>query len=158
MNKYSKIAILVATCLAVGYLSGMVTQSSIKTWYPTIIKPSFNPPNWLFAPVWTTLFIFMGIAGGLVWDKISSKKDDVKRALIFFTIQLVLNVLWSILFFGLQDPMLALIEIVLLWLMIYETFIKFNKINKFAGYLFIPYLIWVGFAAFLNLNIWWLNR
>lgn len=158
MNKYTKIAILVVTCLALGYLSGMVTQSSIKTWYPTILKPSFNPPNWLFAPVWSTLFVFMGIAGGLVWSKIDVKKEEVQKALVFFAIQLVLNSLWSILFFGLKNPMLALIEIVLLWLVIYETFVKFNKIDKIAGYLFIPYLIWVGFAAILNLNIWWLNR
>ena len=158
MNKYVKIAILVATCLALGYLSGMVTQSSIKTWYPTIIKPSFNPPNWLFAPVWSTLFVFMGIAGGLVWSKIDQKKGEVKKALLFFAIQLFLNSLWSILFFGLKNPMLALVEIVLLWLLIYETFVQFNKIDKIAGYLFIPYLIWVGFAAFLNLSIWWLNR
>ncbi len=158
MNKYTKIAILVGTCLALGYFSGMVTQSSIKTWYPTIIKPSFNPPNWLFAPVWTTLFVFMGVAGGLVWSQINKKKEEVSKAMLFFTIQLVLNVLWSILFFGLKNPLLALIEITILWLMIYETFIKFNKINKIAGYLFIPYLIWVGFAAFLNLNIWWLNK
>jgi tryptophan-rich sensory protein len=158
MNKYTKIAILVVTCLAIGYLSGMVTQSSIKTWYPTIAKPSFNPPNWLFAPVWTTLFVFMGVAGGLVWSRIDKKKEEVSKALVFFAIQLFLNTLWSILFFGLKNPMLALIEIVLLWLVIYETFAKFNKIDKIAGYLFIPYLIWVGFAAFLNLNIWWLNK
>ena len=158
MNKYTKIAILVVTCLAIGYVSGMVTQSSIKTWYPTIIKPAFNPPNWLFAPVWTILFIFMGIAGGLVWSQIDQKREEVTKALLFFAIQLFLNALWSILFFGLKNPMLALIEIVLLWLVIYETFVKFNKIDKIAGYLFIPYLIWVGFAALLNLNIWWLNK
>jgi len=158
MNKYTKIAILVVTCLAIGYVSGMVTQSSIKTWYPTIIKPAFNPPNWLFAPVWTILFIFMGIAGGLVWSQIDQKREEVTKALIFFAIQLIFNALWSILFFGLKNPMLALIEIVLLWLVIYETFVKFNKIDKIAGYLLIPYLIWVGFAAFLNLNIWWLNK
>lgn len=157
MNKYTKIAVLIVTCLALGYLSGMVTQSSIKSWYPTILKPSFNPPNWLFAPVWTTLFVFMGIAGGLVWDKIDTKKEEVQKALVLFAIQLVLNSLWSILFFGLKNPMLALIEIVLLWLLIYETFVKFSKIDKVAGYLFIPYLIWVGFAMILNASIWWLN-
>jgi len=157
MNKYVKILIFVVTCLAVGYLSSIVTKSSVETWYPTLIKPSFNPPNWAFPLAWTTLFIFMGIAAGLVWDKIEIKKEDVQNALLFFFIQLALNALWSILFFGLKNPLLALIEIILLWLMIYETYMKFNKIDKIAGYLFVPYLLWVSFAMILNANIWWLN-
>jgi benzodiazapine receptor len=158
MNKYTKISILVVTCLAIGYLSSIVTKSSVDTWYPTIIKPSFNPPNWVFPIAWTTLFVFMGIAGGLVWDKIKIKPDEVKKALVFFAIQLALNALWSLLFFGLRNPMLAMIEIILLWLMIYETFVKFNKIDKISGYLFVPYLLWVSFAAVLNVSIWWLNQ
>jgi len=158
MNKYTKISILVVTCLAIGYLSSIVTKSSVDTWYPTIIKPSFNPPNWVFPIAWTTLFVFMGIAGGLVWDKIKIKPDEVKKALVFFAIQLALNALWSLLFFGLRNPMLAMIEIILLWLMIYETFVKFNKIDKISGYLFVPYLLWVSFAAVLNVSIWWLNH
>lgn len=157
MNKYFKILIFVATCLAVGYLSSIVTRSSITTWYPLITKPSFNPPNWIFQPVWTTLFVFMGIAAGLVWDKIDNNRHEVKKALIFFLIQLLLNALWSFLFFGLKNPMLALIEIILLELIIYETYIKFRKLDKFAGYLLLPYLLWVGFAAILNAAIWWLN-
>lgn len=157
MNKYIKILIFVVICLAVGYLSSIVTKSSVETWYPTLKKPSFNPPNWAFPIAWTTLYIFMGIAAGLVWDKIEIKKEEVQKALLFFFIQLALNALWSILFFGLKNPMLALVEIVLLWLIIYETFMKFNKIDKIAGYLFIPYLFWVTFAIILNANIWWLN-
>ena len=157
MNKYLKILIFVVTCLAVGYLSSIVTRSSVATWYPTLVKPSFNPPNWAFPVAWTTLFVFMGIAAGLVWDKIEIKKGEVQNALLFFFIQLALNALWSFLFFGLKNPMLALIEIILLWLMIYETYMKFNKIDKTAGYLFVPYLLWVSFAIILNGNIWWLN-
>jgi tryptophan-rich sensory protein len=157
MNKYVKILIFVVTCLAVGYLSSIVTRSSVATWYPTLVKPSFNPPNWAFPLAWTTLFVFMGIAAGLVWDKIEIKKGEVQNALLFFFIQLALNALWSFLFFGLKNPMLALIEIILLWLMIYETYMKFNKIDKIAGYLFVPYLLWVSFAIILNGNIWWLN-
>lgn len=157
MNKYLKILIFVVTCLAVGYLSSIVTRSSVATWYPTLVKPSFNPPNWAFPVAWTTLFVFMGIAAGLVWDKIEIKKGEVQNALLFFFIQLALNALWSFLFFGLKNPMLALIEIILLWLMIYETYMKFNKIDKIAGYLFVPYLFWVSFAIILNGNIWWLN-
>ena len=158
MSKFTKILIMVVTCVAIGYLSGEVTRESVNTWYPTLNKPVFNPPNWLFAPVWTALYIFMGIAAGLVWDKIDTQKETVKKGLTFFAIQLGLNALWSYLFFGLQNPLLALIEIVLLWLMIYETFIQFNKVNKIAGYLFIPYILWVSFALILNAAIWWLNR
>ena len=160
MNKYTRILIVVVTCLAIGYFSGMATQSSIKTWFPTLIKPSFNPPNWVFAPVWSMLYIMMGIAAGLVWNRMEASKDKelVKKSLIFFAIQLGLNALWSVLFFGLRNPMLALIEIVLLWLMIYETYIKFGKIDKIAGYLFLPYLAWVSFASILNGSIWWLNK
>lgn len=157
MNKYVKILIFIVTCLAVGYLSSIVTRSSVATWYPTLVKPSFNPPNWAFPVAWTTLFVFMGIAAGLVWDKIEIKKGEVQNALLFFFIQLALNALWSFLFFVLKNPMLALIEIILLWLMIYETYMKFNKIDKIAGYLFVPYLLWVSFAIILNGNIWWLN-
>lgn len=158
MNKITRILAVVLTCLAIGYLSGTVTRSGLEIWYPTLIKPSFNPPNWVFAPVWSMLYIMMGVAAGLVWDRIDFEKEAVKKALIFFIIQLALNALWSYLFFGLQNPLLAGIEIILLWLMIYETYVLFAKINKISGYLFIPYLAWVAFATVLNLSIWWLNK
>lgn len=158
MNKYLKIIYCVAICLAVGYLSSKVTQSSITTWYPEIKKPRFNPPNWVFAPVWTMLFIMMGIAAGMVWNKLESKKELVKKGLLFFTIQLLLNALWSYLFFGLNNILLALIEIILLWLVIYETYHIFKQIDKRASYLLIPYLAWVGFATILTGSIFWLNR
>lgn len=133
-------------------------QSSITTWYPEIKKPSFNPPNWVFAPVWTMLFIMMGIAAGMIWNKLESNKELVKKGLLFFTIQLLLNALWSYLFFGLNNILLALIEIILLWLIIYETYHVFKQIDKKASYLLIPYLAWVGFATILNGSIYWLNR
>jgi benzodiazapine receptor len=158
MTKITRILTMVVTCLAIGYLSGMVTRSAIVTWYPTLVKPSFNPPNWVFAPVWSMLFIMMGVAAGLVWNRLEFEKEIVKKALIFFAIQLALNALWSYLFFGLHNPMLAGLEIIVLWLMIYETYIQFSKINRIAGYLFIPYLVWVSFAAVLNGSIWWLNK
>jgi tryptophan-rich sensory protein len=100
----------------------------------------------------------IGIAAGLVWDRMESNTEVVKKALVVFAIQLALNALWSYLFFGLMNPMLALLEIVILWLMIYETYVQFAKINKIAGYLFIPYLLWVSFAMVLNASIWWLNK
>jgi tryptophan-rich sensory protein len=158
MHKYVKILLCVTTCIGVGYLSGMATQSSVTTWFPTLIKPSFNPPSWVFAPVWSLLYTMMGVAAGLVWNRIDYEKEAVKKALLFFVIQLALNALWSILFFGIRNPFLAFIEIILLWLMIYETYVQFGKIDKIAGYLFIPYILWVSFAAVLNGGIWWLNR
>lgn len=158
MNKYVKIAIALLVCLAVGYSASTVTRPSVETWYPTLIKPIFNPPNWIFMPMWTLLYILMAVAAGLVWDKIKEQNEAVKKALLFFIIQLTLNAIWSYLFFGLKNPLLALIEIALLWLMIYETYLKFTKINKTAGYLLIPYLAWVAFAAVLNASIWWLNK
>lgn len=158
MNKITRILTVVVTCLAIGYFSGMVTRSSIATWYPTLIKPSFNPPNWIFAPVWSMLYVMMGVAAGLVWNRIESEKEVVKKALMVFSVQLALNALWSFLFFGLKNPMLAGLEIIILWLMIYETYLQFAKINKIAGYLLLPYLAWVSFATVLNASIWWLNR
>jgi tryptophan-rich sensory protein len=158
MNKIVKITIAIIVCLAVGYSASIITRPSVAEWYPTIEKPFFNPPNWIFMPVWTLLYIFMGVAAGLVWDKIKEQNAEVKKALGFFLIQLILNAIWSYLFFGLKNPMLALIEIALLWLMIYETYLKFIKINKTASYLLIPYLAWVGFATILNVSIWWLNK
>ena len=151
-----KITILIIICLGIGYASSIVTQNGVQTWYPLIEKPSFNPPNWVFAPVWTILYLCIAVAGGIIWNKIESN-PLAKRAMLLFVIQLILNTLWSFLFFGLRNPLIALIEIILLLLVIYETFILFNRINKVAGYLFIPYLFWVAFALLLNASIWWLN-
>jgi tryptophan-rich sensory protein len=158
MNKTVKIAIALIVCLMVGYSASVVTRPSVETWYPTLVKPIFNPPNWIFMPMWTLLYILMAVAAGLVWDKIKEQNAEVKKALGFFLIQLTLNAIWSYLFFGLKNPLLALIEIALLWLMIYETYLKFIKINKIAAYLLIPYMAWVAFAAVLNASIWWLNK
>lgn len=158
MQKYLRIIYCVTICLVIGFLSGKVTQSSISTWYPTLQKPSFNPPNWIFAPVWTTLYILMGIAAGLIWNEMNSKEKEVKQGLKFFVIQLALNALWSYLFFGLQNVFLAAIEVILLVLMIYETYLKFKPIHKNASYLLLPYIAWVSFASVLTWSIWFLNR
>lgn len=157
MQRIIRIVLVVMTCLVIGYLSGTVTRESILTWYPTLVKPIFNPPNWIFAPVWTILYVMMGVAGGLIWNYIESDKKKVKKAFLFFVIQLGLNALWSYIFFGLHNPLLALIEIIILWLMIFETYAQFKSIDKIAGMLLIPYLIWVSFATVLNASIWWLN-
>jgi tryptophan-rich sensory protein len=157
MKLGAKIIILIILCLGIGYASSIVTQNGIEIWYNTIEKPSFNPPNWIFAPVWTMLYICIAVAGGIIWDKIKTH-PLAKKAMTFFIIQLILNTLWSFLFFGLKNPLIALLEIILLLLIIYETYMIFNKINKIAGYLFIPYLLWVSFAMLLNGSIWWLNK
>lgn len=158
MQKILRTALVLMTCLVVGYLSGMVTRESITTWYPTLVKPVFNPPNWIFAPVWTTLYIMMGLAGGIVWNKMDNNEKAVKTAFKYFIFQLALNAAWSFIFFYLHNLFLALIELILLWLMIFEVYNQFKKIDKRAGMLLIPYLLWVGFAGVLNFSIWWLNR
>ena len=158
MQKILRIATVIMTCLAVGYISSIVTRENIPTWYALINKPFFTPPNWVFAPVWTLLYIMMGFAAGSVWNKIDTDETNVKKAFLFFLIQLALNALWSFLFFGLQNPFLASIEIILLWLMIFETYKQFKTIDKLAANLLLPYLVWVSYATLLTISVWYLNR
>lgn len=156
MKKLAKIFLFILVIEAVGIIGSVFTVSSIPTWYASLNKPFFNPPNYLFGPVWTLLYALMGVSAFLVWEK-GIKKENVRKALIFFTIQLVLNLLWSIIFFGLRNPGLAFSEIIILWIFIIKTLVEFYKISKPAGYLFIPYLFWVTFAGILNLSIYLLN-
>lgn len=151
-----KLAITITICLLVGFLSGIFTADSISGWYSTIQKPPFNPPNWIFGPVWTLLYTLMGIAAGLVW-KSNISKEIKNKALYIFGAQLLVNGLWSIFFFGLQNPLLALIDIILLLGLIGYTIKLFKPINKMASWLLIPYLLWVGFATLLNISIVYLN-
>ena len=157
MIKYIKIIFIIAICLAVGLMSSQITQANIPFWYENLIKPNFTPPNWVFAPVWTFLFATMGAAAGLVWNQWNDRKEEVQNALIFFFIQLGLNAFWTYLFFGLQNILLASVEIIILWLIIYETYLKFLKFNRWYGYLLIPYLVWVSYATLLTIVIWYLN-
>lgn len=140
-----------------GAIGSIFTFSAIPTWYPTLIKPIFNPPNWIFGPVWTTLYTLMGISSYLIWKK-GIKNQEVKTALIVYAIHLVLNALWSILFFGLKRLDFAFFEITILWSFIIFIFYLFKKINKTAGLLLIPYFIWVSFASILNYSLWILNK
>ncbi len=137
------------------FIGSSFTTPNIASWYSTLAKPSFAPPNWLFAPVWTILYILMAIAAFLIYQK--REHFQAKSALIFYFVQLILNSLWSIIFFGMHNPQLAFFEIIVLWIFILVTLIKFYKIHRTAGLLFIPYLLWVSFASFLNLFIWLLN-
>jgi len=147
------ISILVV--FSAGFIGSLFTTPNISTWYAFINKPSFSPPNWLFAPAWTLLYILMAISAFLIWQERDNLKT--KQALTFYGIQLILNTLWSIIFFGMHNPGLASLEIIILWLFILITLIKFYKINKTAGLLFIPYLLWVSFASILNLFVWMIN-
>ena len=151
-----KLIASIIICQLAGFIGSLFTTPVIPTWYKTLAKPSFTPPNSLFSPVWIILFLLMGISLFLVWQK-NLKDNKVKIALVFFAIQLVLNILWSILFFGLQSPLLAFIEIIILWLAILLTILKFIKVSKPAGLLLLPYILWVSFAALLNFFLWNLN-
>jgi len=146
---FSKFLITLLITQAAGFVGSLFTTSSVKNWYPTINKPIFTPPSWLFAPVWIFLFFLMGISLYLIWQK--------GQKIIFFWIQLFLNVLWSFCFFFLQNPTLAFVEILILLIFILVTIFKSYKINKVASILFLPYLFWVAFASFLNYHIAILN-
>jgi len=152
-----KLMISIAICLLAGVLGSVFTTPAIPTWYATLIKPSFAPPNWLFFPVWTALFIMMGISLFLVWQK-GLENVQIKIAISIFGVQLILNVIWSAAFFGLRSPLAGLIEICILWIFIVVTILKFMKISKTAGLLLIPYIFWVSFAAVINFFIWRLNN
>jgi len=143
-------------CQLTGFLGSFFTRPAIDGWYAGLKKPVFNPPNWLFAPVWTVLFLLMGISLFLVWSQDWSRKE-VKVSLVFFTLQLLLNFFWSFIFFKLQSPLAALIEIIFLWLAILFTLLNFFQLSKLAGWLLLPYLLWVSFAGLLNFFIVRLN-
>ncbi|MEM6892674.1 MAG: TspO/MBR family protein [Bacteroidota bacterium] len=158
MNKKKTLNILVAVaiCLLIGFLSSFATQSSVNTWYTTLNKPTFNPPNSIFAPVWSVLYVLMGVAAGIVWSK-GFHHIWVKTALYHFGFQLLFNALWSIVFFGFQSPEWAMLVILILLALIGLTFRWFKVVSKLAAYLLIPYFLWVAFAAVLNYRIWMLN-
>jgi tryptophan-rich sensory protein len=149
INNTLKLIISVGVSELAGIIGSIFTTPSIAGWYAGIVKPDINPPSWVFGPVWTTLFVLMGIAAFLVWKK-GLDRRDVKIALGIFIGQLILNTLWSIIFFGLHSPVGALIEIIFLWFSILITIIYFSKISKLAAGLLIPYILWVSFAAYLN--------
>jgi benzodiazapine receptor len=146
----------VIVCGAVLLAGGAITAPAIPVWYATLAKPAFNPPPWVFSVVWPVLFLAMAVAGWLVWRR-AGHVGQARGPLALFAIQLALNLLWSALFFGLEAPGAALIEIVFLWLAIAATLIAFWRIDRIAGLLFVPYLAWVSFAVVLTAAIWRLN-
>ncbi len=146
----------VVICELAGAVGSLFTVPAISGWYAGLAKPALNPPNWIFGPVWTTLYLLMGIAAFLVWQK-GFGRTEVRTALVIFGVQLLLNVAWSAIFFGAHNPAGAFADIVLLWLAVLATIITFYKISPAAAYLLLPYILWVSFAAYLNYAVWMLN-
>lgn len=153
--KIGRLLISIAVPLAVGAIAGIATSNNVNTWYPELNKPSFNPPNWLFGPVWTVLYIMMGISLYLVWNKPAG--EPRRRAITVFFIQLALNFLWSFVFFEWHQIGWALADISLLWLTLLWCIILFAKIHRTAAWLLVPYILWVSFATALNASIFMLN-
>ena len=156
MKPIVKFIISILIPLAVGAIAGLFTSSAVDGWFTTIHKPSFNPPNWLFAPVWTLLYILMGIAFFLIWKK-DTDPIQKRTAITLYIVQLILNFCWSFIFFYAHQPGWALVDIILLWLFILLTIISFSKISVTAAWLLVPYICWVSFATVLNYAIWKLN-
>ena len=160
-SKQSQIVGLIVALLLPFVVVGLgvaATSSSLSDWYLTLKKPAWNPPAWLFGPVWTVLYLMMGVSSWLVWRERPRHPAGVKQALIWYAVQLGLNSLWSIFFFGMRQIGVALVDIIALWLTLLITIIKFWRIRPVAGWLMTPYLLWVTFATALNSAIWWLNR
>lgn len=156
MKDIIKLSASIIICLGAGFVGSIFTNPKIDTWYATIKKPAITPPDWVFAPVWTTLFILMGIAFYLVW-RAGWSNPKVRTAMVIFLVQLIFNMLWSAVFFGLKAPLAAFFIIIALWLLILLTIILFAKVNKIAGVLLMPYILWVSFASVLNYKLWRLN-
>ena len=156
MNNTIKLLLSLFICQAAGIVGSLFTTPAIPLWYAGLNKPSFTPPNGLFAPVWISLFFLMGISLFLLWIR-GPMEAGFHAAMGVFLLQLVLNIAWSLIFFGLKRPFLAFIDILLLWFAILLCIILFFRISRIASLLFLPYLLWVGFASILNYSIWRLN-
>ena len=156
LSNLARLIVSVAICYLAAAIGAMFTFRSVTTWYAALARPGFAPPNWVFGPVWTLLYFLMGVSLYLVWSR-GTGVPYVRIALIVFFVQLVLNALWSILFFGLHSPLAGLVGIALLWLALVLTIFYFWKISPLAGGLLVPYLLWVSFAGMLNFAIWRLN-
>jgi tryptophan-rich sensory protein len=156
VRRSAALVVSLLVCFAAAGLGGLATSTSVGDWYPGLNKPPFNPPAWLFAPVWNLLFALMAVAAWRIYDRVPA--GVIRRAaLTLFGLQLLANVLWSVLFFGLRQPGGALIEILLLEALIVATTIVFWRLDRIAGALLVPYTLWVAFAIALNGAIWWLN-
>lgn len=178
-NQAIKLLASIIICLLAGVVGSFYTDPQINGWYAALKKPFFNPPEWVFGPVWTALFILMGVSLYLVWSENFKIKNEINKSpeklwnkwsekfwngpwqkiniILIFVIQLLLNILWSIIFFGLQDFRVAFIEIITLWIATAYLVINFYRVSKWASYLLLPYILWISFAGILNLMIWLMN-
>ena len=152
----ARLVVSILACEAAGGIGSIFTISAIPTWYATLEKPPFTPPNSVFGPVWITLYLLMGIAVFLVWRR-GLDERGILPAFVIFWIQLVFNVMWSVIFFGSKSLLGGVVVILILWLLILIAMIRFFKVSKVAGGLLIPYLIWVSIASYLNIGVWLLN-
>ena len=152
-----KFVISILICLAVGFIGSLFTGHSVSTWYPMLDKPPFTPPNWVFMPVWTLLYLLMGVSLFLVWREGAGYRI-VRIGLALFVVQLLLNLLWTFLFFGMRSPLAGLVDIFVLWVFIFLTMLAFHGVSRTAGLLLLPYSLWVGFATVLNFSLWKLNQ
>ena len=152
---YIRLIASLIICQLAGFVGAVFTTPAIPGWYAALEKPTINPPNWIFSPVWIFLYLLMGITLYILWQNLP--KPEARIALVFFAIQMVLNILWSVIFFGLKLPMVAFLEIIILWVFILLTMIKSSKVSRTSVYLLLPYILWVNFAAVLNFFLWRLN-
>ena len=152
-----KLFIGVGMCLLIGLIGSLFTAPNISPWYESLAKPSFAPPNWVFGPVWTALYILMGISFAVIWRRYKILRG-AGLAMVIFVIHLFFNTLWSAAFFGLHSPLLGLVDIIILLILIIITIIFFARISYFAAFLLIPYVLWVSFATILNISIYVLNK
>lgn len=157
MVKFLKLVSSIVICFLAGGLGSIFTVSAIPTWYAHLNKPFFSPPNWIFGPVWTTLYVLMGISLYLIWIR-GFKTKKVRDAIVLFIIQLILNAIWSPVFFGYKNLLLAFVIIIAMIFYVVKTILAFSKIDKKASYLLYPYLAWISFASILNFSVWFLNR
>ncbi|MGB3479386.1 MAG: TspO/MBR family protein [bacterium] len=152
-----KLFISVALCLGIGFIGSLFTSPNVPTWYASLTKPSFSPPNWIFGPVWTFLYILMGIAFAIIWRRYGVLRG-AGFAMSIFLVQLVFNILWSAAFFALHSPLLGLIDIIILLVLIVVTIIFFARVSYIGAFLLAPYVLWVSFATLLNAAIYILNK
>lgn len=155
IKSFWRLLLSLAIPLSAGVLGSLFTTPAVQSWYLTINRPVWIPPSWLFGPVWTSLFIMMGVALYLVWS--TKMNNKARMSLKLFAAQLVLNVLWSVIFFGMGNFWLAFGEILVLWIFILITIVSFGKVNRVASWLMVPYILWVTFASYLNFTIASLN-
>jgi tryptophan-rich sensory protein len=154
--RYLALLGFLAAAFIAGGIGSAATFENVRSWYPSLQKPSWTPPNWLFGPVWTCLYVAMSVAAWRVWRR--SEGSAARTELTLYAAQITLNLFWSIVFFGLRNPALGLIDIVLLWSLLLTMQIRFFRADRIAALLWLPYLLWVSFATALNASIWWLNR